>query len=204
MKKLTILIIISVFSLLGSGFDSTKQVPILDSHRPPLIGEPSDFDQTDPNYERYYDSKTGLPIDLGEDIFGPEARCRQNACPVWAYVSISAQRLYLYVNGSHVATWKVSTGLYARTKTGNFNPTRVYDRYDSSRYPEGDYKGMGNMPYAVFYYRGYAIHGTPEGNWKKLGRRASHGCIRLHPDNAYRFNRLVRSYGLRRSWVTVR
>lgn len=59
------------------------------------------------------------------------------------------------------------------------------------------------MPYAVFIEGGFAIHGTTVGNFKYLGTRASHGCIRLHPDNGRIFNHLVRQYGIRDTWVTV-
>lgn len=69
--------------------------------------------------------------------------------------------------------------------------------------PGGDYNGLGNMPYAVFVRGGYAIHGTTKGNWPKLGTPASKGCIRLHPDNGFIFNRLVRAVGVRAAWVSV-
>ena len=102
-------------------------------------------------------------------------------------------------------TWKTSTGKPGyRTPDMDRHPSGpVYDRYTSSKYPDGDYNGLGNMPYAVFVLGGYAIHGTTRGNFSKLGTPASHGCIRLHPDNGYIFNRLVRKYGLSKVWVTV-
>jgi hypothetical protein len=50
---------------------------------------------------------------------------------------------------------------------------------------------------------GFAIHGTGRGNWRKLGNKASHGCIRVHPDNALIFNRLVRENGIKNVWITV-
>ena len=59
------------------------------------------------------------------------------------------------------------------------------------------------MPYAIFIKGGYAIHGTTPGNFLKLGHRASHGCIRLHPDNARKLFELVNSYGLQNTWVKV-
>jgi lipoprotein-anchoring transpeptidase ErfK/SrfK len=38
------------------------------------------------------------------------------------------------------------------------------------------------MPHSIFFSGGYAIHATPHvGN---LGRPASHGCVRLHPEHA--------------------
>ena len=38
------------------------------------------------------------------------------------------------------------------------------------------------MPWSMFFFRGYAVHGTMEAY--NLGRAASHGCVRLRPDHA--------------------
>lgn len=133
------------------------------------------------------------------------ADCKRIECKVWAQVVRSTQTMYLYENGKLIGTWKVSTGTKSHG-TPNFDrhPNgRIYDKYTSSKYPGGDYNGLGNMPYAVFIHGGFAIHGTGKGNWPKLGQRASHGCIRVHPDNAYTFNRLVRQYGIANTWITV-
>lgn len=138
-----------------------------------------------------------------DDLLGPS--CYRNSCPVWADVDKSAQRLYLYIDGVLTYTWKTSTGKFGYT-TPDFDrhpDGRIYDRYTSTKYPDGDYNGLGNMPYAVFIQGGYAIHGTTRGNWGRLGRPASHGCIRLHPDNGHIFNLLVRQNGIRKVWVTV-
>jgi lipoprotein-anchoring transpeptidase ErfK/SrfK len=52
---------------------------------------------------------------------------------------------------------------------------------------------MSPMPHSIFFHGGYAIHGTPYvGN---LGRPASHGCVRLHPDNARKLFSMVKSAG---------
>jgi lipoprotein-anchoring transpeptidase ErfK/SrfK len=45
----------------------------------------------------------------------------------------------------------------------------------------------------VFFHKGYAIHGTP--HVSRLGRRASHGCVRLHPKNARILFSLVQTEG---------
>lgn len=47
------------------------------------------------------------------------------------------------------------------------------------------------MPYSIFFSGGYAIHGSYE--ISHLGSPASHGCIRLHPENAAVLFALVRS-----------
>ena len=57
------------------------------------------------------------------------------------------------------------------------------------------------MPWAVFFHRGYAVHGTMEAY--NLGHAASHGCVRLRPDNASILYSLVRHQGLRNTKVVV-
>ncbi|MDO9180891.1 MAG: L,D-transpeptidase [Bacteriovorax sp.] len=156
--------------------------------------------------EEDYREKTGKTGILEEDPleeFLPS--CYRNSCMIWADVDKSSQRVYLYIDGSLSYTWKTSTGRsgYTTPNMDRHPSGPVYDRYTSSKYPDGDYNGLGNMPYAVFVLGGYAIHGTTRGNFSKLGTPASHGCIRLHPDNGYIFNRLVRKYGLSKVWVTV-
>ena len=57
------------------------------------------------------------------------------------------------------------------------------------------------MPNSVFFLGGYAIHGT--GHLKALGRPASHGCIRLHPQNAARLFGLIQKHGLGATRITI-
>ena len=49
------------------------------------------------------------------------------------------------------------------------------------------------MPYAVFFNEGIAVHGTQA--ISQLGKPASHGCVRLAPENAATFFDLVETYG---------
>ncbi|MEK6774895.1 MAG: L,D-transpeptidase [Bdellovibrionota bacterium] len=116
----------------------------------------------------------------------------------------SQQKMYLYINAELVNAFVVSTGKNYPTPDFDTHPNgRIYDEYNSKIFPGGNYQGLGNMPYAVFIASGFAIHGTTEPNFKYLGQPASHGCIRLHPTNAYIFNRLVREYGIHNVWITV-
>lgn len=180
-----------------------------------------EFDPADPRaeemlkeFDRIHEQETGMPSWIGASGFGAiasefmrfaETGCYRETCTVFARVSKRNQKLYLAINGRVEDVWDVSTGARGHA-TPNFDrhPSgRIYDKYSSSTYPGGDYKGLGNMPYAVFIKGGYAIHGTPRSNWPMLGRPASHGCIRVHPDNGYRFNRLVRANGIRQTWITV-
>lgn len=134
-----------------------------------------------------------------------EISCQRYDCPIYAEVRKSEQKMYVYIRGALTYTWLVSTGApKSETPLWEGHPNgRIYDKYTSTANPGGDYKGLGNMPYAVFLKGGYAVHGTLESNFKHLGKKASHGCVRVHPDNGFIFNRLVRQYGIDATWVAV-
>lgn len=107
---------------------------------------------------------------------------------ILAKVDLSSQRMRVYRGKKHLYTWKVSTGRKGYgTPTGTWRIHRMHKRYYSRKYDNAP------MPHAMFYYKGFAVHGTY--SIKRLGRRASHGCIRLHPDNAARLFSLVKRNG---------
>ena len=135
-----------------------------------------------------------------------QTRCREKDCLLYAEIVKSSQTLYLYVASELVDSFKVSTGIKKReTPILSVRPSGpLFTKYNSKKFPGGNYKGLGNMPYAVFIRGGYAIHGTTPGNFLKLGTRASHGCIRLHPYNAKIFYELVKRIGLSNTWVSLK
>jgi hypothetical protein len=58
------------------------------------------------------------------------------------------------------------------------------------------------MPHSIFFTgEGHAIHGSFY--TKSLGRRASHGCVRLAPDNAAKLFALVKKAGMKNTTITV-
>jgi len=210
---LTSLLLLSSLSLAGCAKENVEAVP--PQAAPSAEVEPAlnAMDELDPfaenideqlnEMDQKYFEETGLSPYAESPIMPMGQACSRATCPVWVKVDKSEQRLYR--NGSLEATWAVSTGVSGRG-TPNFdrNPNgRIYDRYTSTKFPGGDYKGLGNMPYAIFIEGGFAIHGTGTSNWRKLGQPASHGCIRIHPDNAYYLNRLVRQVGIYQTWITV-
>ena len=92
-------------------------------------------------------------------------------------VDKSAQRLSVTVDGAPRYQWPVSTARMGyRTPNGSYKPQRLERKWFSRKYD------WSPMPYSIFFNEGYAIHGSYE--ISHLGRPASHGCIRLHPDNA--------------------
>ncbi|MEI2738140.1 MAG: L,D-transpeptidase [Chitinophagaceae bacterium] len=138
---------------------------------------------------------------------GTVPTCTEKECLLYAEIDKSKQKLYLYLLGELKDSFLVSTGKGKKYETPAMSrhPSGpVLVKYTSRKFPGGNYKGMGNMPYAVFIKGGYAIHGTTPGNFSKLGSKASHGCIRLHPDNAKIFNALVKTVGLGQTWVSIK
>ena len=115
---------------------------------------------------------------------------------VKAKIDLSKQRMNVEVNGEVVHTWKISSGRRGySTPTGAYYPYRMHKMWYSRKYDNAP------MPHAVFFRGGYAVHGTK--SISRLGRPASHGCIRLHPENAKKFYDLVRAHGRNRTLVSL-
>ena len=131
--------------------------------------------------------------------------CLENSCDLYVHIIKSKQLLFLYIEGELKDSFPVSTGIKKyRTPNMSVHPKGpMLIKYTSRKFPGGNYKGLGNMPYAIFIKGGYAVHGTTPGNFSKLGSVASHGCIRLHPDNARVLFELVKLYGLSHTWVKI-
>jgi len=96
---------------------------------------------------------------------------------VEARVDISEQKMRVYHYGKLKYVWPVSTARKGKvTPTGTWNAKFLSKNHRSSIYDNAP------MPYSIFYSGNFAIHGT--NHIKRLGRPASAGCVRLHPDHA--------------------
>jgi lipoprotein-anchoring transpeptidase ErfK/SrfK len=119
------------------------------------------------------------------------------ASEVYVVVDISDQTMAVRVDGQLKYTFDVSTGRKGyTTPTGAYGVERMYRKYHSKKYDNAP------MPYSIFFHGGYAIHGTTD--LKRLGRIASHGCVRLHPDNAKALFALVQNVGSDKTHVWVK
>lgn len=111
-------------------------------------------------------------------------------------VSLSGQSMNVNVGGAHYASWPISTGKQGYgTPAGTYRPQSMNTMHYSRRY------NMTPMPHSIFFYHGFAIHGTSQ--VRNLGRPASHGCIRLSPQNARTLYSLVSRYGMRNTSITI-
>lgn len=113
-----------------------------------------------------------------------------------AKVSLSSQTMTVSQNGFVKYRWKVSTARKGYvTPQGSWSAKWLSRNHRSRKYDNAP------MPYAVFFNGGYAVHATFD--LKRLGRPASHGCIRLHPDNAAEFFSLASQHGLKNTKIVV-
>jgi hypothetical protein len=112
-------------------------------------------------------------------------------------VDTSAQRMTVVVDGAVRWIWPVSTGRrgYA-TPSGSYTAFRMEEEHYSQEWDDAP------MPYSIFFTkRGHAIHGSDE--TRRLGTPMSHGCVRLHPDNAAKLYVLVERMGVTNATVVV-
>jgi len=81
------------------------------------------------------------------------------------FISKSSQQMAVSVDGAPPMYWTVSTGRDGyTTPSGSFRAIRLEEVYYSKKYDDAP------MPNAVFFYGGYAIHGTFEE--RRLGPRS--------------------------------
>ncbi|MCJ2013242.1 L,D-transpeptidase [Methylobacterium sp. J-076] len=129
---------------------------------------------------------------LRAGLLGAALACALPALPatagVVARIDQSHQRMQVYVDGMPAYEWPVSTARRGFvTPTGAYRVGRMATMWRSRKYHGSP------MPHAMFFRGGYAIHGTYATG--ALGRRASHGCIRLSPGHAATLFSLARNYG---------
>lgn len=99
-------------------------------------------------------------------------------------VDLSEQRVYAFEGETLVRWTTVSTGRWPTpTVTGTF---RIYAKYVSTRMRGPGYD-LPNVPYTMYFYKGYGLHGTYWHN--NFGTPMSHGCVNMPtPEAEWAFN----------------
>lgn len=98
-------------------------------------------------------------------------------------IDLSEQRLYAYEDDKLIYNFLVSSGKFAPTPTGVFKPWAKVrsQRMTGGNKKLGTFYDLPNVPYIVYFYQGYAIHGAYWHN--NFGAPMSHGCVNVHPAN---------------------
>lgn len=97
----------------------------------------------------------------------------------WIDVDLSNQRLVAYEGDTPVYWVTVSTGLAGTpTVTGQY---RIYVKYPAQTMSGPGYY-LPDVPYVMYFYLGYGIHGTYWHN--NFGQPMSHGCVNTPTSDA--------------------
>jgi lipoprotein-anchoring transpeptidase ErfK/SrfK len=97
----------------------------------------------------------------------------------WIDVDLTNQRVYAYEGDVMVNSFIVSTGTWLTpTVTGTY---KVYVKYRSASMSGPGYY-LPDVPYIMYFYKGYGLHGTYWHN--NFGTPMSHGCVNLRTDEA--------------------
>lgn len=97
----------------------------------------------------------------------------------WIEINLTNQRLYAHEGEKIVYEFLTSTGKWAPTPTGDFRiwiKLRYTLMHGGSK-ELGTYYYLPNVPYTMYFYKGYGIHGAYWHN--NFGQPMSHGCVNL-------------------------
>ena len=115
---------------------------------------------------------------------------------IMVHIDRSSQRMSVSVDGVPRYNWRVSTARAGYvTPPGTYHPQMMARRWFSKKYYNSP------MPHSIFFYGGFAIHGTYE--ISRLGGPASHGCVRLDPSNAATLFNLVEREGTSATTIVI-
>ncbi len=99
-------------------------------------------------------------------------------------VDLTNQKLYAYEGNKKVYSFLVSTGRWGRTPTGVFHIyyKLKYTLMTGGSKELGTYYYLPNVPYTMYFYQGYGLHGT---YWHhNFGHPMSHGCVNMKTEDA--------------------
>src|SRR5713226_10687912 len=122
-------------------------------------------------------------IALGAAVAASDAEAKLDL-----FIDKSTQQISVIQNGRLLYVWPVSTGQDRfSTPSGVYMPERLERTWFSRAYYNSP------MPHAIFFHNGFAIHGSYD--IARLGGPASHGCVRLHPQDAAMLYAMVEQEG---------
>jgi len=145
--------------------------------------------------------QAGMTWNDNANVCGSDSELADGSRPAEAVLLVTidkdTQRMTVSLDGVERYVWPVSTGQPGySTPSGTYTARSMNEMWYSRQWDNAP------MPHAVFFTReGHAIHGTSE--VKRLGNPASHGCVRLSPQNAATLYELVEETGLENTQVIL-
>ena len=109
----------------------------------------------------------------------PPGNVKVGAGTHWIDVDLTHQMTYAYEGNTLVNSFLVSTGTWQYpTVTGQYH---IYVKYLYTLM-HGDGYYLPNVPYTMYFYKSYGIHGT---YWHhNFGHPMSHGCVNMYTPDA--------------------
>lgn len=124
-----------------------------------------------PAEDTYYTGYTYHSWDIPDEITGGST--------FWIEIDLTNQMLFAYRGNQLISGFLVSTGTSShKTVTGTY---KIYAKYPAYTMIGPGYH-LEDVPYTLFFYKGYAIHGTFWHN--NFGRPMSHGCVNMATNEA--------------------
>ena len=147
--------------------------------------------------------KAGMRWNDNANVCGEKSgtQTAKSTSPVTSNIVINIdktkQQMTVFLDGVESYNWPVSTGKAGySTPSGTFTAMSMNEVWYSKEWDNAP------MPHAIFFMKdGHAIHGSYE--VKNLGKPASHGCVRISPQNATTLYDLVAKAGLKNTQVVL-
>ncbi|MDZ7961311.1 MAG: L,D-transpeptidase [Aulosira sp. DedQUE10] len=127
------------------------------------------------NIDSKFAQASAASIDNQQNV----SQLKQTSPPRWIEIDLSEQRLLAWEGKKRVYSFRISTGKrLTPTPKGKFE---INSKYRTNRM-RGEGYDIPDVPYAMYFYEGYAIHGA---YWHdNFGTPVSHGCVNLRVKQA--------------------
>lgn len=124
-------------------------------------------------------SKPAVAQDVDRDTIAKAILDLQQSEDRWIQIDLTEQKLIAWDGKEAVYAITISTGKDSTpTPTGSF---AIQTKHESARMQGDDYD-VPDVPYTMYYYGGYAIHGAYWHN--NFGTPVSHGCTNVAVNHA--------------------
>lgn len=179
--KLTCLVLLFGSLLLYRSISTSKLPPELRNICAPAIGSvlcTGKFDNQEKSAEFLGEPISplagALPVTSGEEVV-----LGASSAEKWIDVDLSTQTLRAMEGDNPVMEFKISSGKWALTPIGEY---RIwiklrYTKMSGGSKANNTYYYLPNVPYVMYFYKGYGIHGAYWHN--NFGHPMSHGCINM-------------------------
>ena len=155
----------AAFSAEAASHKVLNTMEVISKAAPTTLADPG-FDEEPFEADTYFTSYTYHSWDIPKEVIGDST--------FWIEIDLTNQMLYAYRGSQLISGFLVSTGTSShKTVTGTF---KIYAKHPAITMIGPGYH-LEDVPYSMFFYKGYAVHGTYWHN--NFGRPMSHGCVNM-------------------------